>query len=157
MPADFGVRGQATIAKVLTPDICVIGGGAGGPSVAIPAAAFKVLVARRKRLDGGDCLNTGCVPSKALLAAGNASRWFGGRSPFGLTPASPIVGFRARARAPRGGDAGAERFGGRPRRPGHSIRMRSRSAMTFRSAPDRVVIATGSTPALQPIASLEAV
>ncbi len=58
------------MAEVLTPDICVIGGGSGGLSVAAAAAAFGVpcvLIERGKM--GGDCLNTGCVPSKALLAA----------------------------------------------------------------------------------------
>src|SRR5262249_33090882 len=58
------------MAEVLTPDICVIGGGPGGLSVAAAAAAFgvpTVLIERHKM--GGDRLNTGCVPSKALLAA----------------------------------------------------------------------------------------
>ena len=58
------------MAETLTPDICVIGAGSGGLSVAAAAAAFGVscvLIERHKM--GGDCLNTGCVPSKALLAA----------------------------------------------------------------------------------------
>ena len=58
------------MAETLKPDICVIGGGSGGLSVAAAAAAFGVpvvLIERGKM--GGDCLNTGCVPSKALLAA----------------------------------------------------------------------------------------
>ena len=56
--------------ETLRPDICVIGGGSGGLSVAAAAAAFgvpTVLIEEHKM--GGDCLNTGCVPSKALLAA----------------------------------------------------------------------------------------
>ena len=63
------------MAETLKPDICVIGGGSGGLSVAAAAAAFGVpvvLVERHKM--GGDCLNTGCVPSKALLAAAKARR-----------------------------------------------------------------------------------
>jgi pyruvate/2-oxoglutarate dehydrogenase complex dihydrolipoamide dehydrogenase (E3) component len=58
------------MANALTPDICVIGAGAGGLSMAAAAAAFGVpvvLVEQAKM--GGECLNTGCVPSKALLAA----------------------------------------------------------------------------------------
>ncbi|ATX65208.1 dihydrolipoyl dehydrogenase family protein [Roseinatronobacter bogoriensis] len=50
-------------------DICVIGGGSGGLSVAAGAVqmgARVVLVEGHKM--GGDCLNYGCVPSKALLA-----------------------------------------------------------------------------------------
>ncbi|MBZ0216887.1 MAG: FAD-dependent oxidoreductase, partial [Fimbriimonadaceae bacterium] len=56
--------------ELLQPDICVIGGGSGGLSVAAAAAAFgvpTVLIERGKM--GGDCLNYGCVPSKALIAA----------------------------------------------------------------------------------------
>ena len=56
--------------ETLRPDICVIGGGSGGLSVAAAAAAFGVpVVLIEKGKMGGDCLNYGCVPSKALLAA----------------------------------------------------------------------------------------
>lgn len=54
-------------------DICVIGGGSGGLSVAAGAVqmgARVVLVEGHKM--GGDCLNFGCVPSKALLAQAKA-------------------------------------------------------------------------------------
>ena len=53
-------------------DICIIGAGSGGLSVAAGAVqmgADVVLVEGHKM--GGDCLNYGCVPSKALLAAGH--------------------------------------------------------------------------------------
>src|SRR5262245_41113152 len=58
------------MADTLKPDLCVIGAGAGGLSVAAAAAAFgvPVVLIERGRM-GGDCLNYGCVPSKALLAA----------------------------------------------------------------------------------------
>ncbi|AOM84202.1 dihydrolipoyl dehydrogenase family protein [Salisediminibacterium beveridgei] len=51
-------------------DVIVIGGGSGGLTVAAGAASFgaKVALIERKAL-GGDCLNVGCVPSKALIAA----------------------------------------------------------------------------------------
>lgn len=58
----------------LRPDLCVIGAGAGGLTVAAGAAqmgASVVLVEGRRM--GGDCLNWGCVPSKALLAAAHAA------------------------------------------------------------------------------------
>src|SRR5678810_491622 len=56
--------------EVLTPDLCVIGAGSGGLSVAAAAAQFGVpVVLVEKGRMGGDCLNYGCVPSKALLAA----------------------------------------------------------------------------------------
>ena len=56
--------------QILTPDICVIGAGAGGLSVAAAAAAFgvPVVLVEQSRM-GGEHLNYGCVPSKALLAA----------------------------------------------------------------------------------------
>lgn len=51
-------------------DLCIIGAGSGGLSVAAGAAqmgATTVLIERGRM--GGDCLNFGCVPSKSLLAA----------------------------------------------------------------------------------------
>jgi pyruvate/2-oxoglutarate dehydrogenase complex dihydrolipoamide dehydrogenase (E3) component len=55
-------------------DIAVIGAGAAGLSVTAVAAQLgqKVVLIERDRM-GGDCLNTGCVPSKALLAAAHAA------------------------------------------------------------------------------------
>jgi pyruvate/2-oxoglutarate dehydrogenase complex dihydrolipoamide dehydrogenase (E3) component len=52
-------------------DICVIGAGSGGLSVAAGAAQMgaRVVLVEAGAM-GGDCLNTGCVPSKALLHAG---------------------------------------------------------------------------------------
>ncbi len=55
-------------------DLCAVGGGSGGRTLATYArqlGASVALVERRMRL-GGDCLLFGCVPSKALLAAGQA-------------------------------------------------------------------------------------
>jgi pyruvate/2-oxoglutarate dehydrogenase complex dihydrolipoamide dehydrogenase (E3) component len=54
----------------LAPDLCVIGAGSGGLSVAAGAAQMGAEVVLIERgLMGGDCLNFGCVPSKSLLAA----------------------------------------------------------------------------------------
>ena len=77
----------------LTPDICVIGAGSGGLSMAAIAAAFGVsvvLIERGKM--GGDCLNYGCVPSKALLAAGHRAHDARGSQAFGIT-ADPVIDF----------------------------------------------------------------
>ena len=74
------------MAETLKPDICVIGGGSGGLSVAAAAAAFGVpvvLIERRKM--GGDCLNAGCVPSKALLAAAKRAEAMRAAATFGMT------------------------------------------------------------------------
>ncbi|MDP6345632.1 MAG: FAD-dependent oxidoreductase [Alphaproteobacteria bacterium] len=71
-------------------DICVIGGGSGGLSVAAGAAQLGVSVALVERhLMGGDCLNFGCVPSKALLAAAKTAHAMANAGRFGLNPASP--------------------------------------------------------------------
>ena len=58
----------------LTPDICVIGAGSAGLTVAAAAASFgqDVVLVERGRM-GGDCLNYGCVPSKSLIAAAKAA------------------------------------------------------------------------------------
>ena len=77
-------------------DLCVIGAGSGGLSVAAGAAqlgASTVLIERHKM--GGDCLNTGCVPSKALLAAAKAARGWRGAQAFGISYAPPSVDFAA--------------------------------------------------------------
>src|SRR3954467_2197997 len=56
--------------RPLTPDLCVIGAGSGGLSVAAGAAQMGAEVVLVERgLMGGDCLNFGCVPSKSLLAS----------------------------------------------------------------------------------------
>jgi pyruvate/2-oxoglutarate dehydrogenase complex dihydrolipoamide dehydrogenase (E3) component len=56
-------------------DLCIIGAGATGLSVAAAAATVggTVVLIERARM-GGECLYTGCVPSKALLAAAHAAR-----------------------------------------------------------------------------------
>lgn len=56
--------------KILQSDFCVIGAGSGGLFFAAGAAqtGASVILTEHKKM-GGDCLNTGCVPSKALLAA----------------------------------------------------------------------------------------
>ena len=75
-------------------DICVIGAGSGGLSVAAAAASFGqnvVLIEKHKM--GGDCLNTGCVPSKSLLAAAKHAHAFSSGEAFGITPQPPKVDF----------------------------------------------------------------
>jgi pyruvate/2-oxoglutarate dehydrogenase complex dihydrolipoamide dehydrogenase (E3) component len=60
--------------KTLKADLAVIGAGSGGLSVAAGAAqlGLKVVLFERGEM-GGDCLNTGCVPSKALISAAKAA------------------------------------------------------------------------------------
>ncbi len=72
-------------------DLCVIGAGSGGLSVAAGAVqmgASVVLVEGHKM--GGDCLNYGCVPSKALLAAGKAAHAASAGAAFGVSATASI-------------------------------------------------------------------
>jgi pyruvate/2-oxoglutarate dehydrogenase complex dihydrolipoamide dehydrogenase (E3) component len=71
--------------RLLRPDICVIGGGSAGLSVAAGAAqlgAETVLIEAGEM--GGECLNYGCVPSKALLAAAKAAAQYRSAAEFGI-------------------------------------------------------------------------
>ncbi|MCG8510738.1 MAG: FAD-dependent oxidoreductase [Rhodospirillales bacterium] len=73
-------------------DICVIGAGSGGLSVAAGASqmgASTILIEKGKM--GGDCLNYGCVPSKALLAAGHAAEAVRKAKRFGVDAGSPKI------------------------------------------------------------------
>jgi pyruvate/2-oxoglutarate dehydrogenase complex dihydrolipoamide dehydrogenase (E3) component len=73
-------------------DLAVIGAGAAGLSVAAGAAQLgaSVVLIERDRM-GGDCLNTGCVPSKALLAAAHAARAVRDAARFGIIADAPVI------------------------------------------------------------------
>ncbi len=77
-------------------DICVIGGGSGGLSVASGAAQMgaRVVLFEADQM-GGDCLNSGCVPSKALLAAAKAAHHTAGNPDMGIGGAPANVDFAA--------------------------------------------------------------
>jgi pyruvate/2-oxoglutarate dehydrogenase complex dihydrolipoamide dehydrogenase (E3) component len=154
------------MAEVLTPDICVIGAGSGGLSVAAAAAAFGVsVVLIEKGKMGGDCLNYGCVPSKALIAAAKRAESSRRAGPFGIALSRANIDFTKvhghvhgviGAIAPVDSKerftglgvhviAGAARFTDRRTvAVGDDITIKAR----------RFVIATGSTPAIPPIEGL---
>jgi pyruvate/2-oxoglutarate dehydrogenase complex dihydrolipoamide dehydrogenase (E3) component len=76
-------------------DICVIGAGSGGLSVAAGAVQMgaRVVLIEAGEM-GGDCLNAGCVPSKALIAAAKAAK--AQRRGFrGVAGVEPAVDFGA--------------------------------------------------------------
>ena len=80
----------------ITADLCVIGAGSGGLSVAAGAAQMGVrVVLIEKSKMGGDCLNTGCVPSKALLAAAHAAEAQRKAASFGVAAVAPGIDFAA--------------------------------------------------------------
>ncbi|MEM9013761.1 MAG: FAD-dependent oxidoreductase [Pseudomonadota bacterium] len=77
-------------------DLCIIGAGSAGLSVAAGAAQLgRNVVLIEKGEMGGDCLNYGCVPSKALLAAAARAQAFRTSQKFGIAPAEPKVDFPA--------------------------------------------------------------
>ncbi|WP_416914567.1 MAG: dihydrolipoyl dehydrogenase family protein [Roseicyclus sp.] len=82
------------MARIKT-DICIIGAGSGGLSVAAGAVqmgADVTLIEGHKM--GGDCLNYGCVPSKALLAAGHRAHAVA-KGGFGTAGHDPVPDFAA--------------------------------------------------------------
>ncbi|NKB54956.1 MAG: dihydrolipoamide dehydrogenase [Alphaproteobacteria bacterium] len=82
------------MAETITVDICVIGAGSGGLSVAAGASqmgADVALIERDKM--GGDCLNYGCVPSKALIAAGHTAHIMRHADRFGVQSVVPAVDY----------------------------------------------------------------
>ncbi len=75
-------------------NLVVIGGGAGGLVTAYIAATVraKVTLVEADKM-GGDCLNTGCVPSKALLRSARAAQDLRRANEFGIATAGPTVDF----------------------------------------------------------------
>jgi pyruvate/2-oxoglutarate dehydrogenase complex dihydrolipoamide dehydrogenase (E3) component len=73
-------------------DLVIVGMGSGGMVAAEFAATLdlKVAVAERGRV-GGDCLWTGCVPSKALLASGKTAHHMRTADDFGIDPVEPRI------------------------------------------------------------------
>ena len=82
------------MAERIKTDLCVIGGGSGGLSVAAGAVQMgaKVVLIEGHKM-GGDCLNYGCVPSKALIAAGKHAHAMTTGAVFGVTPVEPVVDY----------------------------------------------------------------
>ncbi len=80
--------------KKIKVDVCIIGAGAGGLSVAAAAVqmgATVVLIEHEKM--GGDCLNYGCVPSKSLLAAAKSAKECQQSAHFGIHVESVAIDF----------------------------------------------------------------
>lgn len=156
------------MAKLLTPDICVIGAGSAGLSVAAAAAAFGVdVVLIEKGLMGGDCLNFGCVPSKALLAAAKAAASVRKAADFGILAGEPEITFARANDHVRQVIAAIEPHDSQERFEGLGVTV-LRSAAVF-TGPDRLVageteirarrfvVATGSSALVPPIPGLDQV
>ena len=78
----------------MTYDLAIIGAGSAGLSVAAAAAQFgeKVVLFEKAEM-GGDCLNVGCVPSKALIAAAKYAQAQRASAPYGIAAVEPKVDY----------------------------------------------------------------
>lgn len=85
-------RDDQPIRDEISADLCIIGAGSGGLSLAASTAqlGLKVVLVERHKM-GGDCLNTGCVPSKALIAAGRRAHIMRSSAAFGIAPVEPQI------------------------------------------------------------------
>ncbi|WP_020698872.1 dihydrolipoyl dehydrogenase family protein [Reyranella massiliensis] len=149
----------------LTPDVCVVGGGSAGLVVAAGAAQLGLEVVLVERaLMGGDCLNFGCVPSKALIAAAKAAQAQRSGGAFGIAPVEPRVDFprvmdhvaeTIAAIAPNDSVERFEKLGVRVlKEEARFVGRAEIQAGPHRIASKRIVLATGSRAALPPIPGL---
>src|SRR4029079_13384088 len=152
----------------ITADICVIGAGPGGLAVAAAATAFArsvVLIERHKV--GGDALNYGCIPSKALAAAANRAHAMRTAATFGIAGRDPEIDPRSvnahvqSVIAALEPNFAAERFVGLGvrviRAAGRFINKKTVVAGEYRIKARRFVIATGSAPLVPSIPGLDSV
>jgi pyruvate/2-oxoglutarate dehydrogenase complex dihydrolipoamide dehydrogenase (E3) component len=151
--------------QILNFDVCVIGAGSAGLSLASAAAQLgaKTVLFERGKM-GGDCLNYGCIPSKALLAAAHRAQHVREAGSFGIQTSPPEINFSAVMRhvhnvigqiAPHDSVErfeslgvkvikAAARFSGNNEVCGGGFAVRAK----------KIVIATGSTAAVPPIPGL---
>lgn len=150
----------------LKTDILVIGAGSGGLSVAAGAVQMgaKVVLLEGHKM-GGDCLNYGCVPSKALLSAAKHAHAMTTGEPYGVTPAKPKVDYAAakdhvaKAIATIEPHDSQERFEDLGvhviREYGRFISEKEVQAGDTVIEARRIVVATGSSPLVPPIPGVE--
>lgn len=151
-----------------THDAIVIGGGAAGLTAAGGCALFglKVALIEGHKM-GGECLNNGCVPSKAIITAAKRAQEARTSTRHGVTLAEPqvewsgvhkhihdaIAHIEPHDSAERFEEMGVEVIQDWARVTGkHSVEVGGRTL-----AAPRIVIATGSKPAVPPIEGLDSV
>ncbi len=154
--------------EYLEPDICVIGAGSGGLMVAAAVRALGgavVLIERDKM--GGDCLNYGCVPSKAMIAAAKRAHTITNAGVFGVSASELRVNFGRVAEhvrsvvetiAPHDSVERFEALGANViKAHARFVDKRTVEADGQLIRARRFVIATGSRPAVPPIPGLETI
>jgi pyruvate/2-oxoglutarate dehydrogenase complex dihydrolipoamide dehydrogenase (E3) component len=160
------------VADTLDVDLCVIGAGSGGLSLAAGAVQMGARVALvEKHKMGGDCLNYGCVPSKSLLAAAHLAALQRKPGAFGVASHEPQVDFAAvhdhvhgviAAIAPndsieRFAGLGVKVIQGAARFAGPRELITTAAAGETRIRAKWIAIATGSRAAVPPIPGLDTV
>jgi len=151
-------------------NLIVIGAGAGGLVTAYIAAAVRAKVTLVEAgTMGGDCLNTGCIPSKALIRSARLAHDIRHADEFGMASAEPAVDFKAIMARVRGVIAtiapadSVERYTelGVDVRLGHAtivdpwtVEITDRDGGTQRLTTRSIVIAAGAEPAVPDIPGL---
>lgn len=149
-------------------DVCVIGAGSGGLNVASGAAQLgaKAVLIERGAM-GGDCLNVGCVPSKALLHVAHTASLIRRAGPLGISVSEPEVDYAGAMAHVRRAIERIEPHDSQERFEGLGVRVirdtgRFIDARTVQAGDSRIrakyfVIATGSAPAIPAIPGLDSV
>jgi pyruvate/2-oxoglutarate dehydrogenase complex dihydrolipoamide dehydrogenase (E3) component len=146
-------------------DLLIIGAGSGGLSAAAGAVQMGADVTLLEAGEmGGDCLNYGCVPSKALLSAAKHAHAMTTGAEFGITPVAPQVDYKRakdyvreviRGIAPVDSQERFEGLGVRVIREfGRFVDERTVEAGPYRIRARRIIIATGSRAVVPPIPGL---
>lgn len=154
--------------KRIETDILVIGAGSGGLSVAAGASQMGAdVVLLEGHLMGGDCLNFGCVPSKALIATGKAAYNQRHSQQYGVANAPGDVDYAAAKDhvadviaqiAPVDSEERFEGFGVNVIREfGRFVSNDEVQAGDTIIKARRIVVATGSSPLVPPIPGLDKV
>jgi len=95
-----------------TYDAIIIGTGQAGPFLAerLAGAGMKVAIIERK-LFGGTCINTGCTPTKTMIASAEAAHVARRAADFGVVETGPVGVDMKRVKARKDAVAGASRSG----------------------------------------------
>ncbi len=154
-------------------DLVIVGFGSGGMTAAEFAAKLgkRVVIVERDRV-GGDCLWTGCVPSKALIASARVAYQLRHADSFGLPPSDAPIDLAAvwrRVRAVRdeiaSGDDDPERFRrlgidvalGEARLTGaHEVTITSADGSARVVEAPTILLCTGSRPTVPDVPGLDA-
>ncbi len=146
-------------------DLLVIGAGSGGLSVAAGAAQMgaRVVLLEGHKM-GGDCLNYGCVPSKALIASAKTAHAKGHGAELGVADVAPQVSYAAAMEHVAAVIAQIEPVDSQERFEGFGVQVirefgsfvgaNQVHAGPYHITARRIVIATGSSPLVPPIPGL---